>query len=106
MLLDDLLKYGNDPIYITGMLKWKLQQLITVKKLMIETNLPEKKILKKAGLNVYVNRGMCRNLKNYSQERLLEAYDRLFKTEIRMKSSGVDSRFLIEEYSIWFMTES
>ncbi len=104
MFLDDLIKYGSDPIYIIGMLRWKFQQLITVKKLMMETDLSESGILKKAGLNLFVNRGLCSILKGYSLKRLIKAYDRLFKTDISMKSSGVDNRILIEEYSIWFMS--
>ncbi|MGM0441655.1 MAG: DNA polymerase III subunit delta [Elusimicrobiota bacterium] len=101
-LLENLLEYNTDPIRIVGMLRWKIEKLIIGRQLMRE-GLSEKKIIKKMGLNYYFNRGLCSKLKKFTVKELLNSYDMLQKTDVKIKNSSTDNAILLELFSIKFM---
>lgn len=103
LLLENLLKYNTEPLNIAGALKWKLQQMLTVRMLMNKGG-RESDIIKKAALRPpFMYRGFCRRVERFSLERLLQLYDELQKTDLKMKSLPVGRRLLIEEFSFKFL---
>lgn len=104
VLLEDLLKFGTEPIQIVGMLKWKLQQMITARALM-EKGLNEKDILEKMNLMPrFFYRGFCSKLKKYPRAKLLENYNRLFETDLELKTASTDKFLHLEKFTFQFLS--
>lgn len=101
-LLENLLKYGAEPLKIVGMLRWRIQQMIAIRALMIK-GMSESEIIKTMGINYYTNRGICRKMQKYSIQRLLDNYDSLYKLDLRIKTTSINQSFLLERFSLSFL---
>lgn len=103
--LDNLIEFGEEPLKIVSMLKWKLQQMITAKFLM-QKGLSEKNIITKMKLKpAFLYRGMCRKLEKFSIDKLILGYEDLKETDIKLKSSGsANKKLLLEKFSLSLLT--
>ncbi len=102
-LLENLLRFGAEPIQIVSMLRWKLQQMITARALM-KKGLDEKEIIAKMNLRPYFYRGFCSRLKRFTIEKLLKNYDRLCEIDLELKTTSTDKILLLEKFTFQFLT--
>ncbi len=104
LLLENLLEYNEKPLRITGVIKWKLQQMISARILM-EKGFSEKEIIEKIKLKpAFFYRGFCRRIKRFTPESLMKAYSRLRKTDLGIKSLPVDGGFQLENFLFSFFS--
>ncbi|MFW6172259.1 MAG: DNA polymerase III subunit delta [Elusimicrobiota bacterium] len=96
-LLENLLKYGTNPLNIVGVMRWKFQQMIKIG-MLLEQGIQEKEILKKLNLPVYFYRGICSKVKRFTLKRLFQLYSNLQKLDVEIKTSSTDSSLLIENF--------
>ncbi|GEM_PF-2452684 len=105
LLLDNILRYGQpgEPIKITSMIKWKMQQIIGARAL-TSKGASEREIIKSLNLKpAFLYKGFCRKINRFSLNSLYFLYDKLCKLDISIKSSTVDEKILLEEFIFRFL---
>jgi DNA polymerase-3 subunit delta len=102
-LLQNLLNYGTEPLQLVGLLKWKIQQLITARMLM-DRGYSEKAILDEMKLfPQFLYRGLCGKLKRFPLEKLLKIYNGLYETDLALKTNSSDKFLLLEKFTFQFL---
>jgi DNA polymerase-3 subunit delta len=102
LFLNNLLKFGTEPVQIVAMLKWKIQQMIVARTLM-DQGLKEREIIQKMKLLPYFYKGFCMKLKKFTAKKLLESYDSLCSLDMDLKSSSTDKFLLLENFTFQFL---
>ncbi|MFH1415026.1 MAG: DNA polymerase III subunit delta [Elusimicrobiota bacterium] len=101
-LLNEMLNFGTEPLQITGMLKWKLQQMI-IARTHIEKGLSERDIISRMNLSPYLYRGLNERLKKFTLIDLIESYNRLHEMDCQLKTVSADKNLLIENFTFRFL---
>ena len=103
LLLTELLHFKTEPVQIVGMIRWRVQQMITARYYM-DRGIGEANIIKKMKLSPYLYRGFCSKLRKYPIRKLLAGYDLLHKTDLQIKNSTQDKAVLLQMFTLKFLT--
>lgn len=88
-LFYDHLEKGDNPLYILSMIIYQFRNLIIIKDL-IEKKYPYNTMISKSGLHPFVFRKAYYQANKFSLESLKEIYDKLFLTDLKIKTGQVD----------------
>jgi len=93
--LGQLLDEGKHPLQISSWLKNQVRTLMIVRD-MLDRRLPSEKVASAAGLR-YKPERVFKQARLFSSEELVSFHRLLFELENRIKSAGVDERYLLED---------
>jgi DNA polymerase-3 subunit delta len=92
--LNTILRDGEAPLMVLAMLTRHFRQLWRVKEL-CDKRLPPREIGKTAGINPYFINGIMEQARNYRISEFKEIFERLFATDLALKTSGGKSESLM-----------
>jgi DNA polymerase-3 subunit delta len=93
--LNTILRDGEAPLMVLAMLTRHFRQLWKVREL-ADRRLPSAEIGKAAGINPYFLKGVLEQAKNYRRPELRRIFERLFETDLALKTSGGKPQGLME----------
>jgi DNA polymerase-3 subunit delta len=93
--LNTILRDGEAPLMILAMLTRHFRQLWRVKEL-CEKRVPTQDISKATGINPYFMKGIVEQARNYRLSEFKGIFDRLFETDLALKTSGGKPASLME----------
>lgn len=93
--LNTILRDGEAPLMVLAMLTRHFRQLWKVKELS-DRKLPPPEIGKAAGINPYFLKGVLEQAKNYRRSEFPRIFERLFETDLALKTSGGKPAQLME----------
>jgi DNA polymerase-3 subunit delta len=93
--LNTILRDGEAPLMILAMLTRHFRQLWRVKEL-CEKRVPTQDISKATGINPYFMKGIVEQARNYRLSEFKGIFDRLFETDLALKTSGGKPANLME----------
>jgi DNA polymerase III subunit delta len=85
--LNTILRDGEAPLMVMAMVTRHFRQLWKVREL-CDRRVPSQEIGKAAGINPYFLKGILEQAKNYRLSELKEIFERLFETDLALKTSG------------------
>ncbi|GFE58180.1 DNA polymerase III subunit delta [Geobacter sp. AOG1] len=93
--LNTILRDGEEPIRLLGMISRHFRQLWKVLEL-VNRNTPQQEISRVAGINPYFLKGILAQARNFSGKELREIFGLLLETDLALKSSGGKPALLME----------
>jgi DNA polymerase III subunit delta len=94
-LCRQLLSAGEAPLKILALVVRHFRQLWKIKELQAQ-NSSQKEIAAGAGVPFFVLNAMLAQVRSYTRQELLHAYELFLETDLAMKSSGADAEALLE----------
>jgi DNA polymerase-3 subunit delta len=82
--LTKLLKKGEDPVYLLGMLVYQLRNMLIVKE-MASKGMSKSEIVRETKKHPFVIEKALRQVRNFSSEELEKIFNKLFDSEIKIK---------------------
>ena len=93
--LNTILRDGEEPIRLLGMISRHFRQLWKVREL-IERKTPQQEVGRQVGINPYFLTGIMEQARNFSREELRNVFGLLLETDLALKSGGGKPALLME----------
>lgn len=89
--LNNLIEQGEEIMYLLRMIVYQVRNLILIKELALK-NLTKSEIIKKTGKHPFVVTKSLAQVRNFSSEELEELYNRIFETELKIKTGKIEPK--------------
>lgn len=92
--LNNLIEQGEEILYLLGMITYQIRNLIVIKELSLK-NLTKSEIIKETKKHPFVVQKTLNQIKNFSLNELEEIYNKIFDTELKIKTGKLDNKTAI-----------